>query len=199
MTDLTQLDKTVFGWINTGLSSSVLDAIMPWVSLLGDSAAVWLWIGLIGLIVAGQITLRSRAGHGREQRLAVMKAVASFCLYAALIYGINAGVYNCLKHVFHRSRPFVEQTVIVRVSPPTGASELPRDGSFPSGHACNAFMVAALLAYRFKRKGYVFYCLATLVALSRVYLGVHYPGDVIAGSALGWSITWLTLSLHPPL
>jgi undecaprenyl-diphosphatase len=77
------------------------------------------------------------------------------------------------------------------------SSGLPRDGSFPSGHACNAFMIAIILAERLRRKRYVFYGLATVVALSRIYVGVHYPSDVIAGSCLGLVIIWLMLCFRP--
>jgi membrane-associated phospholipid phosphatase len=67
----------------------------------------------------------------------------------------------------------------------------------PSGHAANAFMVAALLSEWLRRKRYCLYGMAALVALSRIYLGVHYPGDVLVGACLGFSITWLMLFFYP--
>jgi undecaprenyl-diphosphatase len=85
---------------------------------------------------------------------------------------------------------------MLRVSS-TIASNLLNDGSFPSGHATNAFMVAALLAERVRRKRFAFYGLATLIALSRIYLGVHYPSDVVMGGCLGLTTTWLMLSFRP--
>lgn len=58
-------------------------------------------------------------------------------------------------------------------------------------------MIAAIIAERFRRKRHVFYSAAVLVALSRVYLGVHYPGDVIAGACLGLAVTRLLLNFRP--
>lgn len=196
MADLTQLDTTVFGWINTGCSNPVLDAVMPWISRVGDAAVAWLWIALICLLTAGRLVNSGKTEQGTGGGSATTKAVIFLCLYMALIYGVNAGVYNGLKSWFHRPRPFVEQTITVRM-PPTAASGLPQDGSFPSGHASNAFMVGVFFADRFRRKRYVFYSLAALVAFSRVYLGLHYPGDVVAGGILGWFVTWLMLAFCP--
>ena len=193
MVDFLQFDRTVFVWINTDWSSSILDVIMPWITHLGDTATVWLWIALIGLLMIRQHARSNKTEQGEGQRHTIIKAVVFSYLYLALIYGVNAGAYTGLKHVSHRSRPFVEQTVTLRVSSTT-ASSLHNNSSFPSGHAANAFMVAALLAERFRRKRYGLYGMAGLVAVSRIYLGVHYPSDVLAGSCLGLSITWLMLN-----
>lgn len=197
MISLLQLDGTVFVWINTDCSNPVLDVVMPLFSHLGDSAAVWLWIACIGLIMLFRQAPRFRTGQGGTPRGAMMKKVVLFCLFMALIYGINAGVYGSLKHLVQRPRPFVQQTAIVRVSS-AEVMHLQHNGSFPSGHACNAFMIAVLLAGRFRRRRYVIFGAASLVALSRVYLGVHYPSDVIAGACLGSATTWLMLFLRSP-
>ena len=198
MNILTQLDKTFFDWINTGWSNSILDFIMPLISHLGDSDAVWLWIVFIGLVTGWQLVHLSKTNQetGRKRKLFI--AFVFFCIYMALIYGVNAGAYTGLKHFFHRSRPFVQHNAIIRVSK-TAASGLSHTGSFPSGHACNAFMIAVFFASRIRRKQYIFYGLAAVVALSRVYLGVHYPSDVIGGALLGLIITSLMLSfVNPP-
>jgi undecaprenyl-diphosphatase len=190
------MDRTIFVWINTDWSNSVFDVIMPWITHLADAASVWLWIVFAGLLMGWHMAHSVKAGQGSGNQRAIMRVVVSFCLYMALIYGVNAVAYNGLKHFFHRSRPFVQQTVILRVSS-TNASNMKNDSSFPSGHSCNAFMIAALFADRLRRKRYIFYGLASLVALSRIYLGVHYPSDVIIGACLGLVITWFMLYLPP--
>ena len=60
------------------------------------------------------------------------------------------------------------------------------NSSFPSGHAAGAFAMATVLSSRYPEYRLFFYPLASLIALSRVYLGRHYPSDVVAGGLLGY-------------
>ena len=57
--------------------------------------------------------------------------------------------------------------------------------SFPSAHATNTFGCALWLSYFYPRQGWVFFGLSALVSLSRVFVGVHYPSDVLGGWLLG--------------
>ncbi len=66
--------------------------------------------------------------------------------------------------------------------------DLPATYSFPSGHATVSFACATVLALAVPRLGLPLYALAALIALSRVYVGVHYPFDVLAGAVLGVAI-----------
>lgn len=59
------------------------------------------------------------------------------------------------------------------------------DSSFPSGHATGAFALASVFGSRYPRLRIPVYLGATLIGLSRIYLGRHYPSDVLAGAALG--------------
>jgi undecaprenyl-diphosphatase len=61
----------------------------------------------------------------------------------------------------------------------------PHDGSFPSGHATVSFACATLLAFYAPRAAPAFFLLAAAIAWSRVYVGVHYPLDVLGGAVLG--------------
>jgi undecaprenyl-diphosphatase len=69
--------------------------------------------------------------------------------------------------------------------------DLPTDASFPSGHAAGSFAFAAFVFATHRRAGFALAGLATLVALSRVALGVHYPSDVTAGALLGSALGWM--------
>ncbi len=60
--------------------------------------------------------------------------------------------------------------------------------SFPSTHSSSAFAWAEFMSLKFEGYKTVFYVFAALVAVSRVYIGVHYPVDVVAGALLGWFI-----------
>jgi undecaprenyl-diphosphatase len=75
----------------------------------------------------------------------------------------------------------------------------PHDGSFPSGHATISFACATTLAFYAPRAAPAFFVLAAAIAWSRVYVGVHYPLDVLGGAVLGVGIAialrWLSRAL----
>jgi undecaprenyl-diphosphatase len=84
-----------------------------------------------------------------------------------------------LKALVDRPRPplrYVEPEPLVRT---------PHDGSFPSGHAATSFAAATILSFAFPRLAPFLFVLAALIAWSRVYVGVHYPLDIIGGAILG--------------
>jgi undecaprenyl-diphosphatase len=96
----------------------------------------------------------------------------------ALLFLIALALLLPLKALIHEERPPV---VGGEIRPVGGLGET---SSFPSGHATLAFAYASMLASIYGRKRY-FYSYALLVAFSRLYLGQHYPSDLVFGAALG--------------
>ncbi len=89
-----------------------------------------------------------------------------------------------LKLSVNRARPWTEFEEIATFYEQFGI-RLPTDSSFPSGHAAICFCGATALFLHFRRKALPAFFVAALVALSRVYLCVHYPTDVLAGIVIG--------------
>jgi len=92
-----------------------------------------------------------------------------------------------LKAVIGRDRP---PLVYARPAP---LVHDPATGAFPSGHAATSFACATVLAATWPRAAPAFFVLAAAIAFSRVYVGVHWPLDVIAGALLGVAIALLLL------
>jgi undecaprenyl-diphosphatase len=104
-------------------------------------------------------------------------------LWASVIGAFLVGII--LKTVIHRPRPFEAMNLISIV--PTSLS------SFPSGHAIAVFSLLPYLSQYFPRHKVYFWIIAILVALSRIYLGVHYLSDVIAGAFIGYCMGMVAL------
>jgi membrane-associated phospholipid phosphatase len=105
---------------------------------------------------------------------------------------IAEGVSYSLKGIVHRERPYLAHPNLIY------GKSTPTDGSFPSGHASVAFAAATSLSLSFP-KWYVIapsFAYASAVGYSRMYLGVHYPSDVLAGAIIGAGSSFLTWKLQ---
>ncbi|MBP0458007.1 bifunctional phosphatase PAP2/diacylglycerol kinase family protein [Streptomyces montanisoli] len=124
-----------------------------------------LWLGAAAGIAA--------LGSGARSRRAAARGLASLTL-------ASATVNTVIKHAARRERPGLDQVPVIR-----RLSRQPVTTSFPSGHAASAAAFAAGVALESKGWGAVVAPVAASVAFSRIYTGVHYPSDVVAGAALG--------------
>ena len=155
-------------WADGWWSSPVLDHVLPWLTYLGSHFAFILFIILSWIITKQRKVLR---------RL-------------LLLYGIQSFVIYGLKFLVQRQRPLFFLEVASKLS--KGPGEI-LDPSFPSAHAAFSFMMATLLALWFPRYRIIFFIVAGFVGWTRIYLGLHYPTDVIVGALLGYGVTKLFL------
>lgn len=156
---ITQIDFNILYFIQDNLTCGFLDFLMPKVTLLGDYGVFWILIAVVLLIIK------------KHRKTGVAVAVA---LILTLLVG-NA----LLKNVIARDRPcWIDTSVALLIG-------VPSDYSFPSGHSMASFAAAVALLHYHKRVGVAALVLAAIIALSRLYLFVHFPTDVIAGTLIG--------------
>lgn len=120
--------------------------------------------------------------------LAVVLRRARIVVGVAVAVALGEGTSDLLKLLIPRHRPRGHSLVA-----------MPQTHSFPSGHATIAFACATVLAGLVPRGRIAFFMLAAAIAWSRVYVGVHYPLDVLAGALLGAALGLLVVRALLPL
>ena len=163
---LLNLDGGFLLFLQESVRNPILDNIMIFITSLGNGGMIW-----IAATIALLIPKKTR-------KAGVVSAVA---LLGSLI--INN---NIVKNIVQRPRPFVTFTDLQIIIP------IPSEFSFPSGHTSSSFAAAAVF-YRHlpKKLGLPSVILAGLIGFSRLYVGVHYPTDVIAGVLMGILLSYL--------
>ena len=121
------------------------------------------------------------------------KLLRNACVTFAAI-SVNSAITLAIKYSFNRARPYITYPDIVKKS--VGGSP-----SFPSGHTSMAFSTATSLSLEYP-KWYIIipaYTWAATVGYSRMYLGVHYPSDVLVGALIGSGSAWVTYFVNKKL
>lgn len=97
-----------------------------------------------------------------------------------------------LKNLIARPRPWLTMEGLIPLMEP------PDPNSFPSGHTCSSFAAAGIWLRTLPRRfmGLTALCAAALMGYSRLYVGVHYPSDVLAGMCVGLFCAWAVFSLY---
>lgn len=158
---LLNLDGNILLWIQEHIRKEIFNPIVIFITNLGNAG--WFWIVLLALILLFSAKYRRVAVTG----------------FVALLIGFL--ITNLLlKNMVARIRPYeVVQGL-------TFLGKQPSDFSFPSGHSTCSMAAAVVLFLKMpKRYGIAALTLGIVICLSRLYVGVHYPTDVLAGAAIG--------------
>jgi len=171
MNFLLAIDQQLFLFINHLPHTPTFDALALTVSGIGKGGLLFLLLGLLLFV--------------REERKdhSFIFSIAGALTTSWLLVEV------LLKPFIAKSRPFFfgngEQAIIV--------DTITTGFSFPSSHAAFAWALAVVLSVKEPRWRWGLYVFASLISFSRVYLGVHFPIDVVAGAFIGWGIGRLFL------
>ena len=169
---LLELDGKLLLWLREIVCHPALDDGMRFVSKLGDHGMIWIVIGVLFLLMGFWNRVWFRNGF-----------LVLFSLLADLIL-----CNKLLKPLFDRTRPYYVLDYEPLI-PPVG------DASFPSGHTAVSFAAATAIYAINKKWGIAAYAFAVLMGFSRLYLGVHFPLDVLGGALVGTGAAKLVLFL----
>lgn len=172
-TQLSQLDRRLFARIASREWPGA-QRVLPRLTRSADHGLLWFGIA------AG-----AAAVGGRPVRRAALRGVASLAVASATVNTLG-------KRSVGRDRPLLDAVPVIRQ-----LQRQPFTSSFPSGHAASAAAFVTGVAFENRWWGLALAPVAVSVAFSRIYTGVHYPGDVLAGAALGAGAAFAVRGLAP--
>lgn len=161
---LYSIDVAIFFFINSALANPVFDWLMPFITDFNKNKLV---LSLIGVFVVYILWKGGRTG-----RITVSVLILTIIVSDQL----NSSI---LKEIFGRIRP-CRALNGVRMLVDCGGGL-----SFPSSHAVNNFAGATVIVHFYRSQKWYWFSFAALVAISRPYVGVHYPSDIVAGAMVG--------------
>lgn len=144
---------------------------MPLLDAVGIFFAVY---AIYVLAVAGCSVFIAES-VARRSISSCIKPILSITMAVIIALAINV----CISSTYFRERPFVA----LEISPLI--AETPTSKSFPSNHTATAFALATVVFVSRRRLGSGLLACAILIGLSRIFVGVHYPGDILAGAGIG--------------
>ena len=172
ITTIVEIDKNLMIFLNKTLSNPIFDILMP---IITNQKFLTI-VGVILIIYLGFY-------GGKRARIALIVLI-----FAA---GISDAICaQIIKPWIGRIRPSHEFVEYINLLVSKGGK-----WSFPSNHAANSFAFATVLSYFYDKNKTMIFSIASVIAFSRVYVGVHYPLDIIFGSLLGYTVSWIILSV----
>lgn len=166
---LTLGELRVFYIFNDTIKCCFLDLIMPIITKMGQT------------LFTVSVCLLLMAFGKQQTKIAGIEALLNLGISSLFVY--------FLKKLFTRPRPFNTLSKI------NVFNRDMHDFSFPSGHTTAAFSIACILALNFTVLAPLFILIALCVGISRMYLGVHYPSDIVAGMTIGFIFSLIIFHL----
>ena len=160
------INTDAFYFINNNMQNPICDAIMPMFTNAGG------FVTLLAICILAIIITK----YFKKEKYF---EIAKLCLYALILSGIIAGL---VKLTFHSPRPFTILENVRQLAVPT------EPNSFPSGHSASTLAVVTVLVWMLRENKVIVVLLALfafLIGFSRVYIGLHYPLDVLTGALIG--------------
>lgn len=168
---LYSIDVSIFYFINGTLANPLFDKLMPFITEVKNWYLVYVLLWLIILFKGG------------KYRIAMAVAMI------LLITITDQVSSSLLKNLIERVRPCNELPDVHLLAGCTGSF------SFPSSHAVNNFAAAMFFGYFYKHLRWILFSVAAIVALSRIFVGVHYPSDVIGGALIGIILGYICVKI----
>jgi undecaprenyl-diphosphatase len=166
-----QLDTSLFYLLNVKLQNGFFDFLMPILTNL-DYWRIPIGLGVILLLIFGK----------KKGRITIILLVLGITLSDQLCNSV-------IKPLVGRIRPCnILENIYLLIN-------CTKSYSFPSSHAVNMFTGVTLLSYSYRKIRVILFIIAILVSYSRIYVGVHYPFDALAGAILGIFCAFVVISL----
>ena len=169
---LVDIDKSLMVFLNKKISNSFFDVLMP---IITNQNFLTI-IGIILIIYLGYF-------GNKKGRITLVVLLFAAGMSDALCAQI-------IKPWVGRIRPSHEFIDFINLLVSKGGK-----WSFPSNHAANSFAFATVLSYFYDKNKIILFFIASTIAFSRVYVGVHYPMDILFGAFIGYAVSWITLSI----
>lgn len=158
---LYSIDVAIFRFINGTLANPLTDKLMPFITDVTHWYLVYVLLWFIILFKGGKYRVGLAIGM-------ILLVIVSDQISSSLI-----------KNLFERTRPC---KVLDNVHLLVGCTD---SYSFPSSHAVNNFAAAMFFTFFYKHLKWILFSVASLMAISRIFVGVHYPSDVVGGALIG--------------
>lgn len=168
---LYSVDVSIFYFINGTLANPLFDKLMPFITEVKNWYLVYVLLWFIILFKGG------------KYRIAMAVAMI------LLITITDQFSSSLLKNLIERVRPCNALPDVHLLAGCTGSF------SFPSSHAVNNFAAAMFFGYFYRHLSWILFFVATVMALSRIFVGVHYPSDVFGGAIIGIILGYLCVKL----